>query len=75
MIVDPFYLTTDCIQFPKKTVSADVTGVVLQCGAISQAGEVIAHGSADSFFLNSHDGAFGDEVGVGMIEFEESLED
>ena len=62
-------------EFAEKVIGADVTGVVLQCGAISEAGEVIANGSADSFFLNSQDGAFGDEVGVGVIEFEESLED
>jgi len=47
---------------------------VLQCGTIGEAGEVIANGSADPFFFNSEDGAFGDEVGMGMIEFEESLE-
>lgn len=62
-------------EFAEKVIGADVTGVVLQCGAISEAGEVIANGSADSFFLNSHNSAFGDEVGVGMIKFEESLED
>jgi len=59
----------------EKIISADVAGVVLEGGTIGQAGEEITNGATDSLFFNSEDGAFGDEVRVGVIKFEEALED
>ena len=62
-------------ELAEKVISADVAGVVLEGGAIGQAGEVITNRAADSLFFNSEDGAFGDEVRVGVIKFEEALQD
>jgi hypothetical protein len=62
-------------ELSEKVISADVAGVVLQGGAISQAGKEVTNGAADSLFFNSEDGAFGDEVRVGVIKFEEALQD
>ncbi len=52
-----------------------MAGVVLESGTIGQAGEVITNGATNSLFFNSEDGTFGDEVGVGVIKFEEALQD
>ena len=52
-----------------------MAGVVLEGGTIGQAGEEVTNGAADSLFFNSEDGAFGDEVRVGVIKFEEALQD
>ena len=62
-------------EFAEKVISADVAGVVLEGGTIGQAGEEITNGAADTLFFNSEDGAFGDEVRVGVIKFEEALQD
>ena len=62
-------------ELAEKIISADVAGVVLEGGTIGQAGEEITNGAADSLLFNSEDGAFGDEVRVGVIKFEEALED
>jgi len=62
-------------EFAEKVIRADVAGVVLEGGTIGQAGEVITNGATNSLFLNSEDGAFGDEVGVGVIKFEKALQD
>ena len=62
-------------ELSEKVISADVAGVVLEGGAIGQTGKEITNGAADSLFFNSEDGAFGDEVRVGVIKFEEALQD
>ena len=62
-------------ELAEKIISADVAGVVLEGGTIGQAGEVITNGATNSLFFNSENGAFGDEVGVGVIKFEKALED
>ncbi len=62
-------------ELAEKIISADVAGVVLEGGTIGQAGEEITNGAADSLLFNSEDGAFGDEVRVGVIKFEEALQD
>ena len=62
-------------ELAEKVISADVAGVVLEGSTVGQAGEEITNGAADSLFFNSKDGAFGDEVRVGVIKFEESLQD
>ena len=62
-------------ELAEKVISADVAGVVLEGGTIGQAGEEITNGAADPLFFNSKDGAFGDEVRVGVIKFEEALQD
>jgi len=61
-------------ELAEKVIGADVAGVVLEGGTIGQAGEVITNGATNSLFLNSEDGAFGDEVRVGVIKFEEALQ-
>ena len=62
-------------EFAEKVIGADVAGVVLEGGTVGQAGEEITNGTADPLFFNSKDGAFGDEVRVGVIKFEEALQD
>jgi hypothetical protein len=57
-------------ELAEKVISADVAGVVLEGSTVGQAGQEIANGAADSLFFNSKDGAFGDEVRVGVIKFE-----
>ena len=52
-----------------------MAGVVLEGGAIGQTGKEVTNGAADSLFFNSEDCAFGDEVRVGVIKFEEALQD
>jgi hypothetical protein len=62
-------------ELAEKIIRADVAGVVLQGGAIGQAGKEVTNGAADALFFNSEDGAFSDEVRVGVIKFEEALQD
>jgi len=62
-------------EFAEKVIGADVAGVVLESGTVGQAGEEITNGAADPLFFNSKDGAFGDEVRMGVIKFEEALQD
>ena len=62
-------------ELAEKVISADVAGIVLESGTVGQAGEEITNGAADTLFFNSEDGAFGDEVRVGVIKFEEALQD
>ncbi len=62
-------------ELAEKVIRADVAGVVLEGGTIGQAGEEITNGAADSLFFNTEDGPFGDEVRVGVIKFEEALQD
>ncbi len=62
-------------EFPEETVGADVAGVVLEGGAIGQAGQKITDRPAHPLLFDAQGSPIRDQMRMKMIKFEETLED
>jgi hypothetical protein len=51
-----------------------MAGVVLHGRAVGQTGEVVADGTTDALFFDPKNSPLGDEMRVGVVKFEEALQ-